>query len=71
MHTSTTELDELHQMQENIRRSVEALEICWSCQRVSECSQYVVDDAAPVWLCLECHAWEQAEHGFSFWPSPR
>ena len=75
MYTSLTELDELHEMRENIRRSLKALELCWSCQRVSECEQDVVDDAAPVWLCAECrskvHAPEQAGSGSLLWPSPR
>ena len=74
MYTSVTELDELQEMRENIRRGVSALELCWSCQRVSECEQDVVDDAAPVWLCGECrrklHAPEQTGRGSFFWPSP-
>ena len=54
MYKSLTELDELNEMRENIRRTVEALEVCWSCQRVSECEQRSVDDSASVWLCPEC-----------------
>ena len=75
MYASLTELDELHEMRENIRRSLDALELCWSCQRVSECEQDVVDDAAPVWLCAECRsklrASEPAGAGSQLWPSPR
>ena len=56
MYTSTAELDELSEMRENIRRSVQALELCWSCQRVSECEQRIVDDSAPVWLCRQCQS---------------
>lgn len=74
MYTSVIEFDELLEMRENIRRSVGALELCWSCQRVSECEQAVVDDAAPVWLCRGCRgklrASEQAGHASLFWPSP-
>jgi hypothetical protein len=73
MQVSTIELDELHEMRENIRRSLAALELCWSCQRVSECEQGLVDDAAPVWLCRDCreklHA--DAHPGALLWPAPR
>ncbi|MBI3894602.1 MAG: hypothetical protein HY313_01590 [Acidobacteria bacterium] len=48
------EVQELVQMRENIRRHVDSLELCWSCQRVSECEKKMVDDSAPVWLCGEC-----------------
>ena len=75
MHASMTELDELQEMRENIRRSVAALELCWSCQRVCECAQDLVDDAAPVWLCQDCReklaATAPPEPGSLLWPSPR
>ena len=45
---------ELQDMRQNIRRNLQALEVCWSCQRVSECEAYVIDNAAPVWLCAPC-----------------
>ena len=74
MNTTMTELDELHEMQENIRRNVGALELCWMCQRVCECEQSLVDDAAPVWLCRECRGklatLECPESGSLRWPSP-
>jgi len=74
MHASMTELDELQEMRENIRRSLAALELCWSCQRVCECEQDLVDDAAPVWLCCACreklHADAPPEPGALLWPSP-
>ena len=54
MQLTITEFEELSQMRENIRRSVDALELCWSCQRVSECEPVVVDDAIPVWMCADC-----------------
>ena len=54
MQLTMTEFEELSQMRENIRRSVDALEICWSCQKVSECEPVVVDDSAPVWMCSTC-----------------
>lgn len=73
MYTSTAELDELIEMRENIRRSVQALELCWSCQRVCECEQRIVDDAAPVWLCRECQSTlptaGQTGPGGLLWPS--
>src|SRR5437773_10154121 len=47
MQLTITEFEELTHMKENIRRSVDALELCWSCQRVSECEPVVVDDSAP------------------------
>ena len=54
MQLTMTEFEELSQMKVNIRRSVDALELCWSCQRVSECEPVVVDDSAPVWMCSDC-----------------
>jgi hypothetical protein len=56
MQLSITEFDELTQMRENIRRSIEALELCWSCQCISECEPAPVDDGPPVWLCAACNA---------------
>ena len=74
MYASMTELHELHEMRENIRRGVDALELCWSCQRVSDCEQTVVDDAAPVWLCRACRgklrSQAQPDPGTLRWPSP-
>ena len=56
MQLTITETEQLSQMRDNIRRSVDALELCWSCQRVSECEQRIVDDSAPVWLCRQCQS---------------
>ena len=56
MPLSIAEFDELTEMRENIRRSVEALELCWSCQCVAECEPAPVDDGPPVWLCAPCAA---------------
>ena len=47
MYASVEELKDLQEMRENIRRRVGALELCWSCQRVSDCEPALVDDAAP------------------------
>ncbi len=66
------ELKEFKEMTENIRRSVNALELCWSCQRISECEQALLDDAAPVWLCTTCResfsAGQPLQAGARFWP---
>jgi len=45
---------ELVQMKENVRRAVESLELCWRCQRVSECQKYVLGNMILVWLCPCC-----------------
>jgi hypothetical protein len=41
-------------MRDNVRRAVSALEVCWRCQRVSECQKYVLGNLVLVWLCGEC-----------------
>ena len=60
MQISLAEFQELTEMRENIRRTLEALELCWSCERVSECEPVVVDDGPPVWLCSQCAAKAQS-----------
>ena len=45
---------EVAEMQENVRRAVQALELCWRCQRVSECQKYVLGNMVLVWLCPRC-----------------
>ena len=42
------------QMRENVRRAIQALEVCWRCQRVSECQKYVLGNMILVWLCPAC-----------------
>ncbi|MBI1955914.1 MAG: hypothetical protein HYS38_05925 [Acidobacteria bacterium] len=73
MNEVLVEVQELVQMRDNIRRHVDALELCWSCQRISECEQAVVDDGAPVWLCCQCREHvqlrQQAAPGSPVWPS--
>lgn len=56
MYEALAEFRELKEMKENIRRSVNALELCWSCQKICECERGIVDDAAPVWLCTGCQS---------------
>ena len=43
-------------LRENVRRAVKELEICWRCQRVSECQKYVLGNMVMVWLCNGCRA---------------
>ena len=45
---------EMVQMKENVRRAVDALELCWRCQRISECQKYVLGNMVLVWLCPCC-----------------
>ena len=42
------------EMRENIHRAVCALEVCWKCQRVSECEKYILGNMVLVWLCQGC-----------------
>ena len=54
MYASLAERRELREMREAVRSSVEALELCWSCQKVSECKARTIDDAPLVPLCPTC-----------------
>lgn len=45
---------DLRQMQENIQREIEALELCWGCEKICACQQWLINDAVPVWLCEGC-----------------
>jgi len=45
---------EMVEMKANVRRAVESLELCWRCQRVSECQKYVLGNMVLVWLCPGC-----------------
>lgn len=44
------------EMRNNVRRAVQALELCWKCQKVSECQKYVLGQTVLVWLCRGCMA---------------
>ena len=72
MTVSVMEYRELLEMRGNIRRVVDSLEVCWSCQHVSECEPVVVDDGPPVWLCGECATRAAAREQFALngiaWP---
>ena len=39
---------------EQIRKAVLALELCWRCQRVSECALYLLGNVVKTWLCRPC-----------------
>ncbi|OFV96310.1 MAG: hypothetical protein A3H28_07770 [Acidobacteria bacterium RIFCSPLOWO2_02_FULL_61_28] len=41
-------------LRENVRRAIGALEVCWRCQRVSECQKYILGNMVLVWLCGGC-----------------
>lgn len=45
---------ELKQLRDNICRTVNSLELCWGCERICECEQWLVNEAVPVWLCIHC-----------------
>ena len=45
---------ELRQMSDSVRHSVNSLELCWSCDRICACEQWLVNEAIAVWLCLDC-----------------
>lgn len=54
MELTATEFQELIAMRHNIREKVDLLELCWSCQNVSECRQWLINESIPVWLCDKC-----------------
>jgi hypothetical protein len=54
MELTTMEFKELIAMRHNIREKVGLLELCWSCQKVSECQQWLINESIPVWLCGKC-----------------
>jgi len=41
-------------MRNNVSRVVHSLELCWKCQKVSECQKYVLGQTVLVWLCKSC-----------------
>ena len=54
MELTTMEFRELIAMRTNIREKIGLLELCWSCQNVSECRQWLINGSVPVWLCARC-----------------
>lgn len=51
-----TPVQDWMEMRDNIRRVVSSLEVCWRCQRVSECQKYILGNLVLVWLCQGCLA---------------
>jgi len=54
MELTAMEFRELITMRANIREKIGLLELCWSCQKISECRQWLINDMVPVWLCNRC-----------------
>jgi hypothetical protein len=52
--TEIANTQEMMEMRENIRRAVCSLEVCWRCQKVSECQKYILGNLVLVWLCGGC-----------------
>jgi hypothetical protein len=63
MNITITEQEELQEMKENIRRSIQCLELCLDCECISECELIPIDDGSPVWLCQKCTTRLQKERG--------
>ena len=55
--------DELKQLQQIVLQSVDSQELCWSCQRICKCEQWMVNEILPLWLCSDCffEAWQRLE----------
>ena len=49
-----TPVQDWMRLRENVRRAVKELEMCWRCQRISECQKYVLGNMVMVWLCKGC-----------------
>jgi hypothetical protein len=54
MTTSLEEIEELRSLRNNIRRGVNALEVCWSCGVVCEGAPLKISPRQQVWLCRRC-----------------
>ena len=50
----STNAESLMEMRENVHRAVCSLEVCWRCQKVSECQKYILGNLVLVWLCGGC-----------------
>ena len=63
MTTSIAANVELKQLQEMVLQSVDAQELCWNCQRICACEQWLVNETVPLWLCSDCffEAWQLLE----------
>lgn len=54
MKSATTDMRDMRSMRENVTRAVNSLELCWGCERVCACEQWVVKQEVALWLCNEC-----------------
>ncbi|OFW22573.1 MAG: hypothetical protein A3H27_06445 [Acidobacteria bacterium RIFCSPLOWO2_02_FULL_59_13] len=52
--TELTPAKDWVRMRDNIQRAVLSLDICWKCQRVTECQKYILGNMVLVWLCQGC-----------------
>ncbi|MBI4461108.1 MAG: hypothetical protein HY648_13760 [Acidobacteria bacterium] len=52
--TELTPAKDWVRMRDNIQRAVLSLEVCWKCQRVTECQKYILGNMVLVWLCPCC-----------------
>lgn len=50
----STETRSIKQMVDNVRKAVNSLELCQVCQRICECEQWLINEVALVWVCIEC-----------------
>jgi hypothetical protein len=54
MDSALVDTQKLRKMRETVSRIVNSLELCWGCDRVCECEQWIANGTVPVWLCMEC-----------------
>jgi hypothetical protein len=54
MNSLRIEKQELARMRDNVCRKINALELCWYCDRICECEQSFINESFPVWLCGKC-----------------
>jgi hypothetical protein len=45
---------ELVRMRANVSQHIHSLEVCWRCDRVSECGLSLIKGSTTVWLCSKC-----------------
>ena len=43
-------------MRNHVSRTVNSLELCWGCERICECEEWLINEAVPVWVCIDCLA---------------
>ena len=54
MSTDVAAHKEVLEMRKNVKRAVQSLELCWKCQKISECQKFVLGQTVLVWLCPGC-----------------